>query len=209
MSTNVLSQSLKASETSECDTFMTSSEHQNDNSENNRDSMFAIIQEHEALIRSILLSKIPGHVDDLFQDLCVSLATKPLPPDVRNVKSYLRRAINNDIMDLFRKLVNSRERLQQYATDVSNGGTKGKPDYCPQAMVMRKDQLQYVFKLAKEQLPAHLTHSFILRYKYNCDISEISKTLGVPKRVVSVYLSNARKQVRLLLETKGITVLVR
>jgi len=53
---------------------------------------------HGDFIRSVIRYRVKDEtlVDDVFQDFFLSLAANPLPPDVRNVKNYLYRAIINN-----------------------------------------------------------------------------------------------------------------
>ena len=75
----------------------------------------AIFAQHGQFIRAIIYSKI-GHeagAEDIFQDFFLSLAHKPPPDDVKNIKSYLYSAITHDIADAMRRMNAYRVRLEE------------------------------------------------------------------------------------------------
>ena len=72
-----------------------------------------VFLEHGDFIRTIIRQKVRSEVEveDLFHDLFLSLATKPVPPNIQNVRSYLYRALSTDIID-------SRRRIKVYLTPI-------------------------------------------------------------------------------------------
>lgn len=135
----------------------------------------------------------------MLQDFFLYLVAKPIPEHVENIKSYLSRAIINDIFDSFRRVASYKARLIRYEALCEM--TLFHDD--PHVIVSIRDEVDYVFKLAEGELPAHLNRVLHLRYREECDIQEISERIGVPPRVVSVYLCNALKRLRYLLKENG------
>ena len=65
-----------------------------------------IFFEHGDFIRAVIRHKIKdeGRAEDLFHDFFLSLASRPVPAEVRDIKGYIYKAIINDITDHIRRL---------------------------------------------------------------------------------------------------------
>ena len=70
-----------------------------------------IVSEYSDFIYMVIYSQVKNksRVDDIFQDFFISLVSKPIPHNVKNIKSYLYKAVSNDIVDTQRQM----ERLQK------------------------------------------------------------------------------------------------
>ena len=73
---------------------------------NSVDVAAKVFAEHGDFIRAIIRYQISNdtQADDLFQDFFLSLVYRPLPTGVQNIKSYLYRAVTNDVVDAVRRV---------------------------------------------------------------------------------------------------------
>jgi DNA-directed RNA polymerase specialized sigma24 family protein len=71
------------------------------NCRNNVGTAAEVIAEYRDFIYMVICSQVNNKAcaEDIFQDFFLSLVSKPIPHDVKNIKSYLYRAISNDIVD--------------------------------------------------------------------------------------------------------------
>ena len=101
----------------------------NRNSEN-VDKAYKVFAEHGNFIRAVIRSQVKNEAqaEDIFQDFFLALVAKPIPPDVKDLKSYLYKAINNDIVDAVRRMESYRSFAYKYrgqlCTCVNNNGTE-------------------------------------------------------------------------------------
>ncbi len=75
-----------------------------------------IVSEYTDFIYMVICSQVQNksRVDDIFQNFFISLVFKPIPEDVKNIKSYLYKAICNDIVDTQRQSERYREQIKKY-----------------------------------------------------------------------------------------------
>lgn len=151
-----------------------------------------IYKDYEDFIRETIVKQDPVNAEDLFHDFFLFISSKPIPDHIENVKGYIYRALQNDLLDFFRYNANYNARLRRYAL-------KHQPEPSnndPQEITALKNTAEYVFAIANQKLPAYLARVFRLCFKDQHSIHEISEIIGVPPRSVSVYVCNALKQVR-------------
>ncbi len=153
-----------------------------------------IIVEHSAFIRSIIRYKAQNEfqVEDLFQEFFLSLVRKPLPPNTRNVRSYLYRAITNDIIDTTRRQAKIRRYLKKYAQKNHICINKWTPE---DALALVEEQ-DLLFRHLAGQLRRKEAEAVTLRYRDDCSIAEIAQKMGITKRSVSRYLSAGLRRLR-------------
>ena len=73
---------------------------------NNLDLTSKVFAEHGDFIHVVIRSQVKNEAqaDDIFQDFFLSLVYNPVPKGVKNMKSYLYRAIINDVVDAVRRV---------------------------------------------------------------------------------------------------------
>jgi len=155
-----------------------------------------IFFEYGDFIHSIIHTKVHDleKEDDLLQDFFLSLVHKPIPSDVRNKKSFLYRAIINDITD-------SRRRSERYTTHIQKYGKKIESSInktTPEDAYINEEQIIKMLELIKEQLPISCSQAIILRYRDNLSIREVAKKMNVKSASVSRYISTGLKKLRRL-----------
>jgi RNA polymerase sigma factor (sigma-70 family) len=153
-----------------------------------------IFEEHAVFIRAAIHSQIKNHTraDDLFQDFFLSLVSKPIPEGIRDIKSYLYRAITNDIVDGSRRTEKYRARVKKYAESVNYAINKSGPENA----LIETEEINKMFKIIEGLLPRSEAQAIILRYKNNCSIKEVARKMCVNNRTVSRYISTGLSKIR-------------
>ena len=153
-----------------------------------------IIVEHNGFIRRIIRYQAENEFqeEDLFQEFFLSLVRKPLPPETRNVRSYLYRAITNDVIDVTRRQARWHRYLKKYAEKRQICINKWTPE---NALALVEEQ-ESVFRHLAGLLRRKEAEAVTLRYRDDCSISEIARRMGINKRSVSRYLAAGLRRLR-------------
>ncbi len=161
------------------------------------DAAAAVFREHGAFIRTTIRfqARNESQEDDLLQQLFLSLVSRPIPADVENVRSYLYRAIANDIIDLARRKARQRRRFERFAEDFRISIHKQAPT---DAIVSEEDG-NATFACLTRRLSRREAQAVTLRYRDDRSIPEIARMMGVDRRTVSHYLAAAVRQLRRVL----------
>jgi len=162
-----------------------------------------VFSEYGDFIHAVIRYKIgdPDQADDIFQDFFLSLVSKPLPPNVRNVKSYIYRAIINDTFDAVRRVERYRRQLK-YLTKFSNRAINKNG---PENALIESEERAKMFRLIESLLPGSEAEAVVLRLRSEKDIGEIAGRMNISKRSVSRYLCVGLKKIRkFLLEKRGV-----
>jgi RNA polymerase sigma factor (sigma-70 family) len=153
-----------------------------------------IFSEYGDFILAVIRYQCGDHAqaDDLLQDFFLSLVSKPVPADIRNVKGYLYRAITNDIVDAARRVQKYRALMHKYAESVDYAVNKNTPENA----LVETEEMNKTLKLIERCLPHSEAQAITLRYRENCDIQEISKKMRINNRSVSKYISAGLRKIR-------------
>lgn len=153
-----------------------------------------VFAEHADFIYVIICRKVrdEAQANDLFQDFFLSLVSKPVPTGIKDIRSYLYRAITNDIIDANRRVKRYQARLRRYA-EVLNYTTNNNT---PENALIEVEQTNKMFKLIEGRLPRSEAQAITLRFKDNRDIEEVAAKMNVNKRSVSRYISVGLKKMR-------------
>ncbi len=133
-----------------------------------------------------------GQANDLFQDFFLSLVSKPISPDIQNIKSYLYRAIINDIVDAARRVERHKTLMHKYAECLDYSINNGSPENA----LIETEEINKTFKLIGGQLPRSEAQAITFRFKNNFSIKEVAKKMRVNSRTVSRYISSGLSKVR-------------
>jgi len=81
---------------------------------NNIDLASKVFAERGDFIRAVIRSQVKNEAqaDDIFQDFFLSLVYNPVPKGVKNMKSYLYRAIIKDVVDAVRRVETYKAKRQ-------------------------------------------------------------------------------------------------
>ena len=153
-----------------------------------------IFEKNSDMIRDAIRSKVNDKsvIDDIFQNLFLSLVHSPVPSDIENVEGYLRRAIRNDVIDSAIKNKNRRAREQKYAK-MYLANTRYDD---PEDTVTMRNMIQHISEIIENKLPAHETMAIKEKYRYNRNGDEAAKVMGITKRSFSHYICTGLKRVR-------------
>lgn len=154
---------------------------------NNVSAASKVFNEYGDFIRKVIYYQLKdkAQVDDLFQDFFLSLVYRPVPGSIKNVKSYLYRAITNDIIDSTRRVERYRSHINNYAHYLSFSINNDLPENA----VISIEQTDKMFELIRGRLPNSEARAVTLRYRNDCNIKEIAKKMGVNDRTISRYVS--------------------
>ncbi len=160
----------------------------------------AIFNEYGDFIRAVI--RFQAHErswqEDLFQEFFLTLIRKPVPAEVRNIKSYLYRAIVHHVLDSVRARENYRRAMKKYAKKTRipiNNRWAGS------ALIEDTEERNATIAYLARHLQEREAEAFVLRYRDNFSIGEIATRMGVNARTVSRYLSESLKRLRETLTT--------
>jgi RNA polymerase sigma factor (sigma-70 family) len=159
-----------------------------------------IFSEYGDFIRAVIRYKVKNEAraGDLFQDFFLSLVSKPIPAGVQNVRSYLYRAIINDIVDATRRVEKYKTRMNKYAECLNYSINKNTPENA----LIEAEETDKMFKLIEGWLRRSETQAISLRYRNSYNIKEVAKKMHVNNRTVSRYISAGLSKVRQFLTVK-------
>ena len=160
----------------------------------NVDSAARTFAEYGDFIYAIIYHKIKDDntANDLYQDFFLSLVSSPIPAHVHNIKSYLYKAIQNDVIDASRRIQRYQTLMDKYADYVNFSINKN----CSGNAFDIEGQAGKIFKLIGGQLKPSEAKAIILRYRYNHSIEEVAQKMNVKKESVSRYICIGLNKIR-------------
>jgi len=156
---------------------------------------------HGDFIRSVIRYRVKDEtlVDDVFQDFFLSLAPKPVPPDVRNIKNYLYRAIINDSFDAVKRVERYNNQVKRYAY-IKKPINKDLPENA----LIEAEETRKMFQKIERLLPLSESQAVTLKFRNDNSIGDVAKQMAVDKRSVSRYISIGLKKLRrIIAEQEG------
>ena len=171
-----------------------------DNYADNVNVAAEVFAEYGNFIRGVIRyhTNNDAQVDDLLQDFFLSLVYKPPPSGIENLRSYLYKAVINDIIDAVRRVERYQTQMHRYTEYFSHSVNKKYPEDA----FIEIEEMNRMFRFIEERLPQSQAQVIALRYKNNCSIKEIAKKMSVNHRSVSRYISVGFKEIRRLLTVK-------
>jgi len=159
-----------------------------------------VFSEYGDFIRAVIHYKVKNEARavDLFQDFFLSLVSKPVPAGVQNVRSYLYRAIINDIVDATRRVEKYKTRMNKYAECLNYSINKNTPENA----LIEAEETDKMFKLIEGWLRRSEAQAISLRYRDNYNIKEVAKKMHVNNRTISRYISVGLSKIRQFLAVK-------
>jgi RNA polymerase sigma factor (sigma-70 family) len=136
-----------------------------------------------------------AQVDDIFQSLFLSLVRNPVPPAVENMKSYLYRAVCNDVRDAARRRKSYQARILRYSQYLNSRIVL---EETPEDAAIMAEDREQMFEMIERQLPAREAQAVILRYRYGHSIAESAERMRIRKKSLSRYLCMGLKKIRQL-----------
>jgi len=153
-----------------------------------------IVSEYTDFIYMVICSQVQNksRVDDIFQNFFISLVFKPIPEDVKDIKSYLYKAICNDIVDTQRQSERYREQIKKYRENCDFSINNSQPENA----LIKEEQLKKMFDFIKGRLTTSQSQAIALRYGTNYTIKEVAKEMGVKNTSVSRYICTGLERIR-------------
>lgn len=149
-------------------------------------------------IRALILFHVNDEteVDDIFQDLFISLVRKPVPAGIQDVKGYLYKTVINDVLDASRRTKGYQSRLLRYAEHLRYDRFEDSPE----TIALRTEAMDKIFQLIEEQLPRHQAEAVLHRYKDGRTMQDAASKMNIRQRTLSRYLCMGLKKLRQLLD---------
>lgn len=159
-----------------------------------------IFGEYGDFIYTVIRYKVrdEAQADDLFQDFFLSLVSRPLPPDIQNIKGYLHRAIINDIADSVRRVERYQTRLRRYAERLKYFRTEDSPENA----LIEAEEIDKMFKLIERRLQRNEAQAIFLRYRNNYKIKEVAKKMGINDNAAWRYIYKGLRKIRQFLRIR-------
>jgi RNA polymerase sigma factor (sigma-70 family) len=156
-----------------------------------------VFLDHKDFIRRVICFHIhdEDHADDLFQDFFLSFVSHPLPGGIRNIKSYLYKAIINDIIDSIHRKESYRNSIHEYF-ECSNRTLCQK---MPEEAVMSMEEVSRILEVIEKRLPRTETQAVYLQYRDSHNAKEIAEKMGVGAATARGYVSEGLSRIRTLL----------
>ncbi len=159
-----------------------------------------IFSEYGDFIRAVIRYQVgnDAQADDLFQDFFVSLVSRPIPAGIQNIKSYLYRAITNDIVDAARRVEKCKTLMHKYGECLDYSINKSTPENA----LIKKEEINKMFKLIEGRLRHSEAQAIMFRFWNNFSIKEVAKKMHVNNRTVSRYISVGLRKARQFFNSK-------
>lgn len=153
-----------------------------------------VFAEYEDFIRMVIRYQVKNETqaDDLFQDFFLSLVSKPIPIGVRNVKSYLYKAITNDIIDAARRVEKYQKHMHKYAKCFNYPIDKRTPEN----VFIEEEETNKMFEFIEMRLRHSEAQAITLRYRHNYDTKEVAEKMNVNGSSVRRYVSIGFSKIR-------------
>lgn len=154
----------------------------------------AIFAEYGNQIRTAIQFNLndKSQIDDIFQNVFLSIVHKPVPKHIENIRGYLYIAIINDIVDMARRTKSYRTRIRRYAEcrkySIINDD--------PENILIQAEERQKMIELIEKQLPPREAQAVTQRYAYDIDIGQAAQNMDISRRSLSRYLCVGLKKIR-------------
>ncbi|MCF7955907.1 MAG: sigma-70 family RNA polymerase sigma factor [Phycisphaerae bacterium] len=166
----------------------------------NMASATMIFADYGSFIRSVINTRVKDvHLrNDVYHDFFLSLVRNPIPDNISNIKSYLYKAICNDICDSIRKLKCYDRHIQKH------GQRKGIYLSEPPAdeRLTISDEACRMFEIIETNLTYGEANVIKLKYQKELNNNEIAESLNIGGPSVSTYFSTGLKKLRKIINNE-------
>ncbi len=154
-----------------------------------------IFHEYGGDIRKIICFKVKDEslVEDLYQDLFLSLVSANLPPKIKNMKRFLYHAITNDVISMARRTRRRHELMKLYAQD---SRAIELADEGPGERMIQNEREEEVFQQLEEHLCPSEYQAVLWRFQRDGNNQEAAREFGVKERSFIHYLCTGLKKLR-------------
>lgn len=134
------------------------------------------------------LSEADAH--DLWQNLFLSLITKPVPAHTTNIRRYLYQAAIHDIIDFKRSAKTHERRIGEYSTTLQ----RTQYDRGPVEQLIGIESVKDAFKKIEENLSPAIGQAVLHKFRKQLSHREIAEKMNIKKETVDKYLSVGTKK---------------
>ena len=154
----------------------------------------AIFFEHGNFIRGVIRYKIKDEsmAEDLFHNFFLSLVSRPVPAEVRDIKGYIYKAIINDITDHIRHL----GRYQAMTHRCADYNKLTVNNRLPEDALMEKEQTDRMIELIRKRVTRNEFKAIASRHLDGLSIKEAADGMSINNRSVSRYISTGLRKVK-------------
>ncbi len=154
----------------------------------------AVFFEHGDFIRAVISHKIKDEsiTEDLFHNFFLSLVSRPVPAEVRDIKGYIYKAIINDITDHSRHLRRYQamtRRCADYSKLIVN-------NRLPEDALMEKELADRMTELIRKRVTKNELKAIASRYNDELSIKETADRMNIDDRSVVRYISTGLRKVK-------------
>lgn len=159
-----------------------------------------VFRQYGGFIRSIIYQQVADNAqlaEDIFQEFFLTLIGKPIPPETRDIKRYLYKAVTNRIIDSRRRVKRYQHKLDRYALHV------GLPEAKHPGNELEETRREDVNHLLEHHTTSSEAQAVRLKFLEQHDIEEIANQMGINSRSVSRYITSGISKLRKQLSEEG------
>ncbi len=130
--------------------------------------------------------------DDIFQDLFLSIVSRPVPTDIQRIESYLYRVITNDVIDAARRTKIYQDHVRGYGERIDRQKTQEEPE----KDVIQVEETKKMLRSIRRQLPTREAEAVAGTCVRDYNAGNGAREMNVAKRTFSRYLCTGLKRIR-------------
>lgn len=161
-----------------------------------------IFAENNSFIRSAIRFHVSDEVerDDLFRELFLSLITRPIPSEVKNIKGFLFRAIAFRAKDAYRRKSTYQKKLCGYAENC-----KLPSEIRPESNAVKAEELEKVLNMVRTRLPKHEAAAISLTFSNNSSNIKAANSMGLKTETINRYVCTGIKKLSSILKKERVS----
>ena len=130
--------------------------------------------------------------EDLFHNFFLSLASRPVPAEVQDIKGYIYRAIINDTTDHIRHL----KKYQEMTHRCANYNKITVNNRLPEDALIEKELADRMIELIRNRVTKNEFKAIASRYCDDLSIKEAADRMSIDDRSVVRYISTGLRKVK-------------
>lgn len=154
----------------------------------------SIYTQYSSFIRKIIESRLDdeNQIEDVFQNLFLDIVIRPIPHNVKNIKSYLYRATIKCVAEKIRQTTCMEFHTSKFAESMATIATMESPE----TAMIDAEETAKKFALIRKQLSYKEFTAIALYYKDNRSVEEIATIMDVKIATVRRYMARAYDRIR-------------
>ena len=154
-----------------------------------------VFLEYGEYIRSVIVHNLQDKnlADDIYQDYFLSLVSRPIPRDVKNVKKYIRTSIHKDIVDAVRRVQRYTKLVQHYSHYKES---HSQHMHKPENALIQYEEVNRIFYQIENHLARCEAEAIVFRYKNEYETKEVAQKMGVKHKTAQTYIRKGLQKMR-------------